>query len=147
MTGVQTCALPISELIRLKPANIVILGGPGVVDATVATSLKTYTTGTVTRLSGADRYATSAAISKANFAPGVPVAYIAYGLGFADALSGAPVAGIKKGPILLVETSAIPSPIVTELIRLKPASIVILGGPGVVDATVAALLALYTAGP
>ncbi|MCI0585081.1 MAG: Ig-like domain-containing protein, partial [Chloroflexi bacterium] len=33
--------------------------------------------GTVTRLAGADRYATSAAISKASFGPNVPVVYIA----------------------------------------------------------------------
>ena len=103
--------------------------------------------GTVSRLFGADRYATSAAISKASFAASVPVAYIASGLGFADALSGAPVAGINKGPILLVQTSFIPPSIVTELTRLKPAKIVILGGPGVVDATVATLLGQYTTGP
>jgi VCBS repeat-containing protein len=103
--------------------------------------------GTVTRLAGANRYATSAAISKASFSPGVPVAYIATGTGFADALSGAPVAGIAGGPILLVPGTSIPSVIATELGRLKPARIVILGGTGVVSAGVATALSFYTTGP
>jgi putative cell wall-binding protein len=136
-----------TELGRLKPARIVILGGTGVVSAGVATALDAYTTGTVTRLSGADRYATSAAISKASFSPGVPVAYIATGTGFADALSGAPVAGKQGGPILLVPGTSIPSAIATELGRLKPARIVILGGTGVVSAGVATALSFYTTGP
>ncbi|TAK01765.1 MAG: hypothetical protein EPO36_04510, partial [Chloroflexota bacterium] len=38
----------------------------------------------VTQLGGADRYATSAAISAATYAPGVAVAYIAAGFGYAD---------------------------------------------------------------
>ena len=52
----------------------------------------------VTRLAGDDRYATSAAISASQFQPGVPVAYIASGLNFPDALSGAPLAGLAGGP-------------------------------------------------
>ncbi|HZM73849.1 MAG TPA: cell wall-binding repeat-containing protein, partial [Candidatus Polarisedimenticolia bacterium] len=51
----------------------------------------------VTRLAGADRYATAVAISAASYGPGVPVAYITSGLGFADALAGAPVAGRDGG--------------------------------------------------
>ncbi|HZN16284.1 MAG TPA: N-acetylmuramoyl-L-alanine amidase, partial [Acidimicrobiales bacterium] len=39
--------------------------------------------GSVTRLAGADRYATAVAISAASYGPGVPVAYITSGLGFA----------------------------------------------------------------
>ena len=124
-----------------------ILGGPSVVSAAVATQLDLFTTGTVTRLSGTDRYETSAKISAANFNPGVPVVYIATGLGFPDALSGAPVAGIKGGPILLVPGTSIPASIATELLRLGPARIVILGGPSVVSAAVATQLLAYTAGP
>ena len=115
--------------------------GPGQVFLTVVSNSK------VTRLAGVDRYETSAKISEANFAPGVPVAYIATGLGFPDALSGAPVAGIKGGPILLVPGTSIPASIATELLRLGPARIVILGGPSVVSAAVATQLLAYTAGP
>ncbi|MEO7664104.1 MAG: glycosyl hydrolase family 18 protein, partial [Candidatus Limnocylindrales bacterium] len=91
----------------------------------------------VTRLGGADRYATAVAVSRATFAPGVPVVYLATGSGYADALAGAPVAGMQKGPILLVTSTAIPAVVATELSRLKPARIVILGGTSVVSSQAA----------
>jgi hypothetical protein len=57
------------------------------------------------------------------------------------------VAGIAGGPILLVPGTTIPSAIATELGRLKPARIVILGSTGVVSAGVANALSFYTTGP
>ena len=65
----------------------------------------------VTRLSGADRYGTSAAISSANFAPGVPAVFIASGLNFPDALAAASPAAIAGDPILLVNGAAASIPI------------------------------------
>ncbi|HSG85871.1 MAG TPA: N-acetylmuramoyl-L-alanine amidase, partial [Candidatus Limnocylindrales bacterium] len=48
-------------------------------------------TGSVSRLAGADRYATAVEISKATFpSPPVPVAYVATGSDFPDALAGGP---------------------------------------------------------
>ncbi len=134
-----------AELARLKPARIVILGAPAVVSAAVATKAKTYTPGTVTRLSGADRYATAAAISAATFKPGVPVVYLATGLNFPDALAGAAAAGVTGGPLLLVG-STLPPATAAELARLKPARIVILGAPAVVSAAVASLAARAAGG-
>ena len=134
------------ELIRLKPARIVILGGSGTVSDSVKAALRAYTTGSVTRLAGSDRYSTSAAISAATFAPGVPVAYVAVGGNFPDALSGAPAGGVKGGPVLLVAQKSIPGVIQAELKRLRPARIVILGGSGTVSDTVKAGLRPYTTG-
>src|SRR5680860_761511 len=57
--------------------------------------------------------------------------------------SGAPFPAATGAPILLVEAGSIPPSIVTELKRLKPKSIVVLGGPGSVSALVAAQLAAY----
>ena len=128
------------ELRRLRPAKIVILGGTGVIDSRVASQLENLTEGTVTRLAGTDRYATSAAISKSTFVPGVPVAYIASGTNFPDALAGAPVAGMRKGPVLLTERGSVPKVVLDELKRLRPAEIVILGGSGAVNSTVQAQL-------
>lgn len=132
-----------AELIRLTPGRIVILGGSGVVDDSVADALQAYTTGDVTRLAGEDRYATSAAISAANFAPGVPVVYIASGLDFPDALSGAAVAGMQEVPVLLVRRDSIPDVVKAELTRLAPGRIVILGGTGVVSDLVGQQLYSY----
>ncbi|MBX9471218.1 cell wall-binding repeat-containing protein [Microcella sp.] len=132
-----------AELTRLAPGAIVILGGSGIVSDEVATALQSSTSGSVTRLAGPDRYATSAAISAANFAPGVPVVYIASGEGFPDALSGAAVAGMQEVPVLLVRRDSIPDEVIAELTRLAPAKIVILGGTGVVSELVSQQLYSY----
>jgi putative cell wall-binding protein/protocatechuate 3,4-dioxygenase beta subunit len=83
------------------------------------------------RLAGADRFGTAAAIS-AEFAPGVPVVYLATGRGFPDALSAASAAATLGGPLLITERASIPSVIAAELQRLDPATVVIVGGTGVV---------------
>ncbi|MBG6058650.1 putative cell wall-binding protein/surface antigen [Cryobacterium sp. MP_M5] len=135
-----------AELTRLKPGRIVVVGSEVAVGAAVATQLATLTAGGVTRLSGPDRFATSAAISTAGFAPGVPVAYVASGLNFPDALSAAPLAGRDGAPVLLVQPDGIPSPIQAELARLHPGRIVLLGAEAAVSAAVATQLASLTAG-
>ncbi|WP_242496485.1 cell wall-binding repeat-containing protein [Xylanimonas protaetiae] len=134
------------ELRRLRPGRIVVLGSAGVVSDAVATRLNGLTSGGVTRLAGPDRYSTSAAISAATFAPGVPVAYVAVGTNFPDGLSGAPAAAAGGGPVLLVTTSAVPEVIAAELQRLAPAHVVVLGSSGVVSDSVAATLAGYARG-
>jgi putative cell wall-binding protein len=144
---VNTDNLPgptIAELNRLKPKRIVILGGPSAVGTGVETALDVYTTGSVTRLAGANRYETAKAISASKFAPGVTVVYVATGLNFPDALAAGPLAGLDQSPILLVETNSIPNPAAAELNRLKPKRIVIVGGTGVISTSVANQLAGYT---
>ncbi|MEK6720090.1 MAG: cell wall-binding repeat-containing protein [Chloroflexota bacterium] len=135
-----------AELTRLAPGRIVVLGGPSVVSDGVAAALAGYTGGGVTRISGADRYQTAAAVSAATFAPGVPVAYIATGLKFPDALAGAVVAAITPGPMLLVPGASIPPAVAAELTRLAPGRIVLLGGPSVISSEVEGALAGYTGG-
>ena len=123
--------------------RIVVLGGTAVVTDAVAASLASFTSGTVTRLSGANRYATAAAISTASFAPGVPVVYIATGLDFPDALAGAAVAGSQGVPILLVSSNSIPAATAAELTRLRPARVILLGGTSAVSESVRIQLQAY----
>jgi spore germination protein YaaH/putative cell wall-binding protein len=128
----------VNELIRLRPQRIVVVGSAGVVSDGVKEALQRYTTGTVTRIAGPDRYATAAAISAAHF-PAAPVVYLATGENYPDALSGGAAAGVQGGPILLVTSSGIPAATQAELNRLRPARIVVLGSSGVVsDAVLAA---------
>ena len=135
------------ELGRLRPAKIVILGGTSAVSASVAGKLAGYaTTGTVTRLAGADRYATAARVSSASFARGVPVAYVATGTSFPDALAGGVAAGRQQGPVLLVARTGLPGATKIELARLRPAKIVVLGGTSAVSDAVATALRPYTTG-
>ena len=93
---------------------------------------------TATRLSGADRYATSVAISE-EFTSATTV-YIATGEGYADALSAGPAAAHFNAPLLLTTPGSLPAVVVTELNRLQPSEIVIVGGTGVVSAAVATAL-------
>ena len=132
-----------TELNRLNPSKIVVLGGSGSVSAGVARQLGGYAA-SVVRWAGADRFATAAAISRSTFAPGVAAVYIATGSTFPDALSGGAVAGRNGGPILLVKQDALPSATATELARLKPGKIVILGGTGAVNGPVAEAVRRYT---
>jgi LAS superfamily LD-carboxypeptidase LdcB/putative cell wall-binding protein len=100
----------------------------------------------VERLAGVDRFQTAAVISARHYAPGVPAAYVATGLGFPDALAGGPAAAVAGAPILLVTPGGIPSVTASELARLRPGRIVVLGGPGVVSDGVVAQLDAYDAG-
>lgn len=135
-----------TELSRLQPKKIIVLGGTSVVSNDVVAALRAYTTGSVERLAGADRYATAAAISHATFAPGAAVAYIATGAGYADALSGGVAAGRQGGPVLLVSRDQVPGATAHELGRLQPKRIVVLGGASVVSDAVVGDLRAHTAG-
>ncbi|WP_255560147.1 cell wall-binding repeat-containing protein [Salinibacterium sp. M195] len=132
-----------AELVRLKPQRIVVLGGSGVVSNSVLNQLGAFTKGGVSRLAGANRYATAAAVSAASFEPGVSVAYVANGSNFPDALAGAAVAGKVGAPVLLTSASSIPAVVKAELVRLKPQRIVVLGGSGVISASLEKQLKAY----
>src|SRR5206468_94293 len=123
-----------AELTRLKPARIIVLGGPSVVSDAVEIGRASCRDGSVTRLAGSSRFETAAAISASTFSPGVPVAYIAYAFNFPDAPSAASAAVPVKGPLLLASSTLPLDPsTAAELTRLKPARIIVLGGPSVVS--------------
>ncbi|MBA4248945.1 MAG: hypothetical protein C0444_11755 [Microbacterium sp.] len=100
--------------------------------------------GTILRIAGNDRYATSALISASAFSAGASTVYIASGADFPDALSAAALAGAANGPLLLVTRDSVPASILTELRRLAPDRIVVAGGPGVVSEAVLATLRTVT---
>jgi len=134
-----------TEIARLRPSTIVVLGGSGVVSDHVVNQLSSLA-GSVVRWSGANRFETAAAISAQSFAPGVPVAYLATGRTFPDALSGGAVAGRMAGPILLVDSNAVPAATAAELARLVPARIEVLGGTSVISEGVRLAVDQYTTG-
>ncbi len=125
-----------TELNRLKPGKIVIVGGTGSISTGVESALRSYS-GTVERVSGANRYATAAAISAARYTPGVQTVYIASGVDPADALSIAPVAAAENAPLLLSGAGYLPTETYQELLRLNPVSIVLVGGSGSLSDNVA----------
>lgn len=149
LTGTSSLpAATANELARLRPQRIVVLGGTAAVSDAVVARLPAYaTTGQVNRIAGGDRYATAAFTSASTFAPGAPVAYIATGASFPDALAGGAAAARQGGPVLLVTLNGIPSSTAAELGRLRPSQIFVLGGTGVVsDAVLSALRGYSTSG-
>jgi putative cell wall-binding protein len=81
----------------LKVKNTLVVGGSGVISDDVLNKLP----GAI-RLGGADRYATSMKIAS-YFNSNAQKIYIATGLNFADAVSGAVLAGKENTGILLVD--------------------------------------------
>lgn len=98
---------------------------------------------TTQRLGGRDGYETESLLSAASFAPGVDVAYVATGLNFPDALA-ASAASPGRGPVLLVETNAIPQVVQDELIRLAPGRVVVASSAAVVSDAVLTQLRTLT---
>lgn len=129
-----------AEIKRLGATDIVVLGGTGVVSDAVFNELDAIAGASARRLSGPDRYDTSAAIS-GEYPAGLDVVFIATGELFPDALAAAPAAAAAGAPVLLVKTDLLTASVRQELERLKPARIVILGGTGAVSASLDATLA------
>lgn len=115
------------ELTRLQPQSIVVLGGDRAVSGAVQADLRDYTSGSVSRVAGLDRYRTAAMIS-ADLEPGVDTAYVATGLDYPDALAAAARAGAVDSAVLLVRQDSVPGATANELERLDPDRIVVLGG-------------------
>lgn len=135
-----------NELSRLRPERIVVLGGTAAISDDVRDAAARYaTTGQVDRLGGATRFETSARIA-AEFAPGLPVVYVATGRAYPDALAGGALAGHQGVPVLLTELGTLPDPIRSELERIRPGRIVVLGGSGSVSDAVLSQLSSYTTG-
>jgi hypothetical protein len=84
-----------------------------------------------------------AVANQARAGSATPVVYVATGESFPDALGAGPAATIVKGPVLLVSQNAIPGATATELARLAPDKIIIVGGTAVVSTNVEDLLKAY----
>ncbi|WML32605.1 cell wall-binding repeat-containing protein [Clostridium sp. OS1-26] len=95
---------------------------------------------TIKRLSGADRYATSAAVALSGWTQS-NFAILASGENFPDAISAAPLAKKYDAPILLSEANSIPAETLNAIQQLKVKNIIIIGGTGSISAAVEKQLA------
>ena len=90
------------------------------------------------RVAGADRFETAVAVSKKSFAGTAPILFIASGEEYPDALTAGAAAGHLGGSLLLTRATTLPPSVASEIARLKPAKIVVVGGTGRVSMTVTA---------
>ncbi|MDZ4045571.1 MAG: cell wall-binding repeat-containing protein [Rhodoglobus sp.] len=129
-------ALDLADSTSLAPEQQALLDAVADVIEEVAAGL------VVDRLAGPDRYATAVEVSK-EFDPGVPIVYVATGLNYPDALSAGAAAAAQGGPVLLTTPDSLPTVVKTELARLDPDQIVVVGSTASVSAAVATQLATY----
>ena len=126
------------ELARLRPASITVVGSTGAISDQVAQAAARAAGGVgITRLGGADRYGTSAAIASALVSSPTQVVYVASGANFPDALSGSAVAARAGAPMILTAPASLPTASANVISSLQPARAVVLGGPPAVAETVA----------
>jgi Putative cell wall-binding domain len=126
-----------SEIIRLHPSTVYILGGTNAVSASIETYLsKKYK---IIRLSGSSRFDTAVAI--ASFLKEVgklktTKAVIANAQNFPDALAISSWAAHNSVPILLSDTKTISEPTSNALSDLGINQTIIVGGSGVISPSV-----------
>jgi putative cell wall-binding protein len=120
---------------RLGVTKVTILGGTGVVSSRIQSDLGALLgTSNVTRIGGADRFATSTAINKAAFGAAAPVeVFFATGYGFADALSGGALAGKTGSPLYLVYPHCVPAAVLKDMKAMGVKKVTLLGGTGVLN--------------
>jgi glucose/arabinose dehydrogenase/putative cell wall-binding protein len=146
---VRTSSIPSStaaELQRLDPDRIYVLGGTAVISNAVKSQLDAYTAGPVTRLAGANRFATAEAITR-HFWTKVATAYVASGVNFPDALAGGAVAGKQSLPMLLSGQSDVTLFTGQEVLRLSTRRLVMLGGTAALTTAVGTRLQRLVANP
>lgn len=130
------------QLERLSPGQLIVLGGTGAVSSATARAAAAYSdTGTFTRLSGTDRYATAEAVSR-SYPAATTRAYVTSGTAYPDALVAAARGGRQGAPLLLTRPASVPSATSSALRRLSLSSVYVVGGSAVVSDRVVAELGL-----
>ena len=138
-----------AELERLRPSRVLLVGGAAAVSSDVAGELTEIAP--VRRVAGPDRWATAVDVARTGWSnsPDDPLerglghdrAMLAEGVGFADAVAGAPLAAGGWGPVLLTTRDELPTATRTALAeavgRDGLTGVTVLGGPAALSNRVA----------
>jgi putative cell wall-binding protein len=147
LTGPGTLSAGVdAEITRLGAKKVFVIGSPTAVSDDVFNALN-HGGRTVTRLQGANRFATAAAISQEIRAHETAAgrtpsneAFVVNGLNYPDALAVSPFAFAMKMPILLVTPTTVPTVTATEILSMSATQTYVIGGPSAVStATLQAL--------
>lgn len=124
--------------------SVVIMGGPEAVSPAVEAALtERYQ---VSRVAGADRFATAAAAARRvgsariGSIDGGPSAFLATGLEFADAVSGSSGSYFGLNPVLLTRPDVLPPDTALAVTELGVSRVVLLGGTDAISPSVEAAL-------
>lgn len=117
------------ELVRLAPSTVYVLGGTAAVSGGVVSSVKSAVPGArVVRLSGSNRYSTSARIADVLWPGGSRAMFFATGQNFPDALSGTPAAHVNDAPLLLSRSDCLTTEVIALRDEFAPSTTALLGG-------------------
>ncbi len=113
-------------------------GSPVQTEIQPSTTLQAYSSSTTTTtaprtdrlVAGTDRYSTAIAISKLGYPQGAPALVLATGDDYAEAVCAAPLAAAYGAPILLVPPEGVRADLSTEIERLNPSRIFLVGVSG-----------------
>ncbi|AND83732.1 cell wall-binding repeat-containing protein [Clostridium tyrobutyricum] len=121
-----------SEITRLKAKNVIEIGGTASISSNIENQLENQMSLKVTRLGGTDRYETS--VNVARELGDVSDMVLTSGLGYADALSIAPIAASKGYPILLTPKNSVTNSVKSYIDSHKSNStkVYVVGGSGVI---------------
>ncbi|ADY57519.1 cell wall binding repeat 2-containing protein [Syntrophobotulus glycolicus DSM 8271] len=116
-----------------QSGSIYILGGATASGSDLVEKLTAAGYQNIIRISGIDRYDTSAQIAgEIGSETGTPVV-LASGENYADALAISSVAAEKQYPVLLVAKEGLSETIKTKLAAIKPEKVYIIGGEGAIS--------------
>jgi cell wall-associated protease len=116
-----------AEIMRLGATEIRVLGGQSAVADTALAGLPG-----VSRIAGADRYATATAGVRQTWTTGADTVYLASGTTFPDGLAVGPLAAKTSSPLLLVPPCELPATVADALRDLGPSRLVVVGGASAV---------------
>ncbi|MFL0194303.1 cell wall-binding repeat-containing protein [Clostridium sp. WILCCON 0269] len=126
-----------------KGGTVYILGKEGAISSVIENKFTQYGF-TASRLGGTDRYDTCSQINnQLNISKGTPVIIVS-GENFPDALSISSVAACKGYPILLTQSNSIPQQTISQLNKINPSRIYVIGGPGVISDNIFSTLKNYS---
>lgn len=126
---------------KLGATHLIVVGGPNSISPLIETELRSIAgVQEVTRVGGADRFEASDNINRQTFTAPVHTAYLATGLNFPDALSGAALAGSTSSPLFVVKPNCVPEAVLTTMRQLEVEEVVLLGGENSLSPLVASLL-------
>lgn len=123
-------------LVELGVEEVRIAGGPASVSAGIETALRGVSGVTsVTRFGGNDRFQVSGAINRDVFSSATTV-FVANGMNFPDALSGAAVAGAINAPLYVIPGHCMPNFVANDIVNFGATKMHILGGAASVTSDV-----------
>lgn len=120
------------ELLRLRVKSVFLIGGVNVISSKTEQAIRNLGI-TVTRIAGSDRYDTSLRIAQK--IGGSTEAVLATGGNYADVLSIAPIAAMKRMPILLTPNKNI-SPGLLQYLKYNISKTYVVGGSNAVSTAV-----------